>query len=54
MNLTPGEGGGWTLDLSAAEADNLFRWMQLSAVCLQTWPVVAHEILVAAKNEEMI
>lgn len=48
------KGGGWTLDLSAAEADKLFRWMQLSAVCLQTWPVVAHEILVQAKEESLI
>lgn len=54
MELTQKQGGGWTLDLSAAEAGTLFPWMQLSAVCLQTWPVAAHDILLRAKEEHLI
>lgn len=54
MELNPKEGGGWTLDLTAPEAVKLFGFMQLSAVCLQTWPVVAHEALTRAKEEKLI
>lgn len=48
------EHGKYVIELGEAQASLLFRWMQLAAVCLQTWPTAAHELLLQAKGYKLI
>lgn len=48
------EAGKYVIELDEAQASLLFRWMQLAAVCLQTWPTAAHELLLQAREHKLI
>lgn len=54
VEICKGANGRITIDLSAGDAERLLGWMELSAVCLQTWPRAAQDILVWGKDQALI